>query len=70
MKHLELFSGIGGFRRALDLISVDTDTKFETIGFSEIDKGAIKTYKTVYLPFTALNGIITCLFVLLLSATT
>ena len=48
MKHLELFSGIGGFRRALDLISVDTDTKFETIGFSEIDKGAIKTYKTVY----------------------
>lgn len=48
MKHLELFSGIGGFRRALDLISIDTDVKFETIGFSEIDKNAIKTYKTIF----------------------
>lgn len=48
MKHLELFSGIGGFRRALDLISIDTGVKFDTIGFSEIDKNAIKTYKTIY----------------------
>lgn len=49
MKFLELFSGIGGFRRALDVINLDTNNSiFECIGFSEIDKNAIKTYTSVY----------------------
>lgn len=45
MNHLELFAGIGGFRKAIDLINKDCLIKFNHIGFSEIDKNAIKTYK-------------------------
>lgn len=48
MKHLELFAGIGGFRRALELLQEDKIMKFQNIGFSEIDKNAIKTYKANY----------------------
>ena len=48
MKHLELFSGIGGFRLATDLIRKDGFMPFECIGFSEIDKNAIKTYCANY----------------------
>lgn len=48
MKHLELFSGIGGFRRALDLLTQDGVMPFECIGYSEIDAKAKKTYQTVY----------------------
>lgn len=48
MRHLELFSGIGGFRRALDLITNDGYMAFESIGYSEIDKQALKTYKACY----------------------
>ncbi len=48
MRHLELFAGIGGFRRALDLISQDTDIQFESIGFSEIDANAHVTYTSNY----------------------
>lgn len=48
MRHLELFSGIGGFRRALDLISKDTDIHFESVGFSEIDPKAQTTYISNY----------------------
>lgn len=46
MKHLELFAGIGGFRRATDLLSIDGVMKFDSIGFSEIDQKAITTYKS------------------------
>lgn len=46
MKHLELFSGIGGFRRALDLLSHDGIMRFECIGYSEIDSKAKLTYQT------------------------
>jgi len=52
MKYLELFSGIGGFRRAADLISQDTKVKFKCVGFSEIDKYALMTYEANY----RLNG--------------
>lgn len=45
MRHLELFSGIGGFRMAMDLIQQDGLMQFQHIGFSEIDKNAIATYK-------------------------
>ena len=44
MKHLELFAGIGGFRRALDLIGHDFNMSMDCIGFSEIDSNAMKTY--------------------------
>lgn len=48
MKHLELFSGIGGFRRALDLLTLDGVMPFQCVGYSEIDEKAKKTYQTVY----------------------
>lgn len=48
MRHLELFSGIGGFRRALDLVAQDGYMNFSCVGYSEIDKNALKTYQTIY----------------------
>lgn len=45
IKHLELFSGIGGFRRAIELLCHDFDMQSLNIGFSEIDANAISTYK-------------------------
>ena len=48
MNHLELFAGIGGFRRALDLLSEDQVMDFKCVGFSEIDSNATNTYKTIY----------------------
>ncbi len=48
MKQLELFSGIGGFRRALDLLERDFSVKFQTIAYSEIDKYASNTYKAAF----------------------
>lgn len=50
MRHLELFAGIGGFRRALDLIQQDLNIPMECVGFSEIDARAVQTYKTNYHP--------------------
>lgn len=46
MTHLELFSGIGGFRRALDLLAQDGVMPFECVGYSEIDPKAKLTYQT------------------------
>lgn len=48
MRHLELFSGIGGFRQAMALLSQDGIMPFESCGFSEIDANALQTYTTVY----------------------
>lgn len=45
MTHLELFSGIGGFRRALDLLSQDGIMQFDCVGYSEIDAKAKATYQ-------------------------
>lgn len=45
MNHLELFAGIGGFRRSLDLLQQDGVMDFQCVGFSEIDEKALKTYK-------------------------
>ena len=50
MKHLELFAGIGGFRRALDLIGHDFNVSIDCIGFSEIDSNAMKTYYANFHP--------------------
>ena len=46
INHLELFSGIGGFRQALDLLCNDFGLQSKNIGFSEIDTNAINTYKS------------------------
>ena len=46
MTHLELFSGIGGFRRALDLLMQDGIMPFDCVGYSEIDTKAKLTYIT------------------------
>ena len=48
MNHVELFAGIGGFRRAMDLISQDLDFLIQTVAYSEIDKNAITTYNANY----------------------
>ena len=48
MNHIELFAGIGGFRRAMDLIARDMDFPINTVAFSEIDKNAILTYRANY----------------------
>jgi len=48
MRHLELFAGIGGFRRAIDLVGRDFQFPTECVGFSELDKNAITTYKANY----------------------
>ena len=48
MKHLELFAGIGGFRRAFDLLGKDFNIDMNCVGFSELDPYATKTYKANY----------------------
>lgn len=48
LKHLELFAGIGGFRRAIDLFCVDNNIKSKCVGFSEIDTQAVKSYKAIH----------------------
>ncbi len=48
LRHLELFAGIGGFRRAIDLFCKDNNLISDCVGFSEIDKYATQTYKSNY----------------------
>lgn len=48
MKHIELFAGVGGFRKAMDYIQRDFKYPFECLAFSEIDVNASKTYKANY----------------------
>lgn len=45
MRHLELFAGIGGFRRAMDLLAKDRIMNFHCVGYSEIDSKATQTYR-------------------------
>lgn len=49
MKHLELFAGIGGFRRAMDALTNDHIMDFHCIGYSEIDPKAETTYRVNYI---------------------
>jgi len=44
MNHIELFAGVGGFRRAMDLITHDLDFLIQTVAYSEIDSKASITY--------------------------
>lgn len=46
MRHIELFSGIGGFRQAMALLEQDHGVSFECVGYSEIDSRAKETYRT------------------------
>lgn len=48
MNHLELFAGIGGFRRAMELIQKDGLMNFTNVGYSEINKRAATTYCSNY----------------------
>ncbi|PRY22730.1 DNA (cytosine-5)-methyltransferase 1 [Spirosoma oryzae] len=52
MRYIELFAGIGGFRRSTELLNKDFNTNYECVGFSEIDSYALKTYEANY----QLNG--------------
>lgn len=48
MNHVELFAGIGGFRRAMDLISKDLGLQIKTVAYSEIEQKAIDSYNANY----------------------
>ncbi len=48
MRHLELFAGIGGFRKAIDILGINHNFHTNCVGFSEIDKYATTTYKANY----------------------
>lgn len=48
MRHLELFAGIGGFRRAIDLVCQDFHIPSVCVAYSEIEQKAVKTYITNY----------------------
>jgi len=48
LTHVELFSGIGGFRKAIDLLGNDLKIKVKCQGFSEKDKYATQSYKANY----------------------
>ena len=43
IKYIDMFSGIGGFRSALDRVG-----GFECVGFCEIDEKAKETYEAIY----------------------
>ena len=51
MKVLSLFSGIGAFEKALKNLEIP----FELVGFSEIDKYAVKSYCAIHNVSDALN---------------
>ena len=46
IKHIELFAGIGGFRKAIDLLGKDFKIHVDCVAFSEKDKYASTTYKS------------------------
>lgn len=48
MNHVELFAGVGGFRRAMDLVAHDLGFPINTVAFSEIDNKALATYNANY----------------------
>ncbi|MFM2268120.1 MAG: hypothetical protein RL757_1561 [Bacteroidota bacterium] len=45
IRHVELFAGIGGFRRAIELLAKDFSFAAPCVGYSEIDAYAQKTYQ-------------------------
>ncbi len=51
LRVLSLFSGIGAFEKALTNIGID----YELVGFSEVDKFAIKSYCVIHGADESLN---------------
>lgn len=45
IKYIDLFSGVGGFRLAMERAAAQSRLKPVCVGFSEIDNNALKTYK-------------------------
>lgn len=48
IKYIDLFSGIGGFRHALELYTKDNNIQSKCVGYSEIDKFAKQSYNAIY----------------------
>lgn len=48
LKYLSLCSGVGGFEYGMEHAALKAGVQFECVGFSEIDKHAIATYKEHY----------------------
>ena len=48
MRHLDLFSGIGGFRHGLNHAATDAGYTYECVGYSEIDAAAVRTYRALH----------------------
>ena len=46
IKYFSMFSGIGGFEYGIE--KADTQTDFECVGYSEIDKYAVSIYEKNY----------------------
>ena len=45
INHIELFSGLGGFRTAMQLVSASSTTAFVCRAFSEIEPNAFRSYR-------------------------
>lgn len=46
INHIELFSGLGGFRTAMQLVSASSAVSFNCTAYSEIERNAIRAYQT------------------------
>ena len=45
MNHIELFSGLGGFRTAMQLVSASSTVSFKCMAYSEIERNATRAYQ-------------------------
>ncbi len=48
INYIDLFAGIGGFRRACDILTLNGIAEFNCVGYSEIDPNAVKNYEVNY----------------------
>lgn len=48
INYIDLFAGIGGFRRACDVLTLNGIAEFNCLGYSEIDPHAVKNYEVNY----------------------
>ncbi len=48
LRHLDLFAGIGGFRVGLDRAAKDAGYGYRCVGYSEIDKAAVRSYQALH----------------------
>ena len=45
INHIELFSGLGGFRTAMQLVSASSTVSFKCMAYSEIERNATRAYQ-------------------------